>query len=115
YGVRTGPRRLAADVDQVRPHVDEIEAMAEGGLGVEVATAIGERVRGDVEDPHDPRAIEDNLSRSMAPDCGLVPHSGEQRRIPISRYAGARQERYTSARSPGRSCGSCSSMRLTSR
>src|SRR5439155_10028746 len=45
YGVRTGPRRLAADVDQVRPHVDEIEAMAEGGLGVEVTTAIGERVR----------------------------------------------------------------------
>src|SRR5207253_10886435 len=90
HGVRTGPRGLAADVDHVRPHVDEIEAMSEGGLGVEVATAIGERVRGDVEDPHHPRAIEDNLSRSMAPDRGLVPQSGAQRRIPISRSARAR-------------------------
>src|SRR5439155_704464 len=47
HGIRTGPRRLAADVDQVCPHVDEIEAVAEGGLRVEVATAVGERGKRD--------------------------------------------------------------------
>ena len=52
-GARTG--RLAADVEQVRALGTESEPVRDRGLGVEVATAVTERVGGHVDDPHDER------------------------------------------------------------
>ena len=50
-GSRTGPRRLAADVDQVGALAGQVDAVGGGTVVVEEAATVGERVRGDVQDP----------------------------------------------------------------
>ncbi|CAM5545156.1 hypothetical protein SVIOM74S_07138 [Streptomyces violarus] len=54
---RAGAGRLAADVDQVRALADQVEAVFDGGRGVEEAAAVGEGVGGDVHDSHDRAAV----------------------------------------------------------
>ena len=53
---RTGPGGLAADVDDVGALGDELEPVADGGVGVEPLAAVGEGVGGDVDHPHDAAA-----------------------------------------------------------
>ena len=54
-GARAG--RLAADVQDVRTVVDHLGRMRHRGGPIEEPSAVGERVRGDVQDPHDERAL----------------------------------------------------------
>ena len=53
-----GPGGLAADVDHVGALGDQAPAVGDGGVGVEEAAAVGERVGGHVEDAHDERTAE---------------------------------------------------------
>ena len=48
-----GPGRFAADVDDVGPLADHAIGPFDGRVGVDVQAAVGERIRRDVEDPHD--------------------------------------------------------------
>ena len=52
-----GAGGLAADVDEVGALGDEVEAVLDGGRGVEPAAAVGEGVGGDVDDSHDRAAV----------------------------------------------------------
>jgi hypothetical protein len=52
-----GPGRLPADVDVVRAAADHFDAVRDGGLSEAVTAAVGEGVRGHVEDAHDPAVI----------------------------------------------------------
>ena len=52
-----GPRRFGADVDDVGAFVDHLLGMLEGASRIGKLAAVGERVRGDVEDAHDDRAV----------------------------------------------------------
>ena len=54
-GYRRGPgsRRLTADVDDCRAFVDQLKAVCDREIGFEPLTAVRERVRRDVHDPHD--------------------------------------------------------------
>ena len=56
-GHRLGPgsARLAPHVHDVGALAGHVEAVGHGPLRVEIATAVGERVRCDVEHTHDPR------------------------------------------------------------
>ena len=47
------PGRLAADVDDGRTGGDQNEPVGDGGLVIEVAPAVGERIGSDVDDAHD--------------------------------------------------------------
>ena len=49
---RSGPGRLAADVEDVCPFGSKPAAMLDRRLGVEVEPPVRERVGGDVDDPH---------------------------------------------------------------
>src|SRR5699024_1637956 len=51
------PRRLASDIDDVGAGVDEFEAVGDGPVMVEIASAVGEGVGRDVEDAHDLRLL----------------------------------------------------------
>jgi len=48
---------FAADVDDVSAFGGEFDAADDGGLGIEPLAAIGEGVRGDIEDAHDGGAV----------------------------------------------------------
>ena len=49
---RAGAGRLAADVDDRRARGDQRQPVFDGTVTVEVSAAVGERVVGDVDDPH---------------------------------------------------------------
>ena len=53
---RAGPRRLAADVDDVGAVRDHRERVGDRDVGIESRAAVGERIRRDVDDAHDERA-----------------------------------------------------------
>ena len=64
-------RGLAADVDEVgaaRLHLDRRRL---GRAGIEIETAIGERIGRDVEDAHDERAVAE-LKRAVRREAGRV-------------------------------------------
>jgi len=50
--------RFAADVEQVGALLDQLQTVGDGRLGGVERAAIGERVRGDVDDAHDPGTVE---------------------------------------------------------
>ena len=52
---RTGPRRLAADVDDGRPLLAHAQARINGGCAGEMPAAVGKRVGRDVQHAHDGR------------------------------------------------------------
>ena len=56
-GSAPGPRRLAADVEDVRALVDHPQPVVDRRAGIEAHAAVGKRIRRDVEDPHDERAL----------------------------------------------------------
>src|SRR5690606_34386433 len=58
HGGGTGPRRLAADVEQVRAFLDHPQPVLDRDLRVEEIAAVRERVRRDVDDSGDPGPIE---------------------------------------------------------
>src|SRR2546426_12836174 len=113
HRIRSGSSRLTAHVEDIGPVFHHLEPMAEGLIRIEVAPTVGERIGGDVEDPHHPRPVQANLAGPMAPDVRAVCHSDEQWRIPISRCAGPAGALYLRTIS-GRPCGSCSSTWTTS-
>ena len=53
HGVRSGPRRLASDVEDRRPLGDERMALRHGRVVVEELAPVAERVGRDVDDAHD--------------------------------------------------------------
>src|SRR6202012_1397055 len=56
--MRCAPGRVAspADVDEVRPLGGEFQPVRHRGVGPQPLATVGERVRGDVDDPHDQAA-----------------------------------------------------------
>ena len=77
-GARTGG--LATDVEQVGALFHQTQAMGDGRLRVVVATAIGKRIRGDVDDAHDPRAVEQQRAAGAVKAWGGVEHGASSRR-----------------------------------
>ena len=55
-GLGAGPRRLAANVQNVGAVGNHLQAIVDCSRGVESPSAVGEGVRRDVDDPHDERA-----------------------------------------------------------
>ena len=53
-GLGSGPRRLAADVEDRRALELQLEPVRDRGVRVEVTAAVRERVRRDVDHAHDP-------------------------------------------------------------
>ncbi len=53
-----GPGGLAADVEDIRALLDQRQRVGDGRLGTEMPAAVGERIRGDVDDAHHPRAVQ---------------------------------------------------------
>ncbi|KAG0755082.1 hypothetical protein G6F22_020727 [Rhizopus arrhizus] len=49
---------FATDVEQIGAFLDQLQAMCDRSLGGVVRAAVGERVRGDVDDAHDPGTVE---------------------------------------------------------
>ncbi len=58
----TGPGRFAPDVHEVGTLVPLAAPVRDRRLGVEVAPPVGERVGGDVDDPHDQRPLPEGQS-----------------------------------------------------
>ena len=56
-GQRARPRRLAADVEDVRAAREQRLAMLDGARRIEEGAAVGEAVGRDVDDAHDPRRL----------------------------------------------------------
>lgn len=52
-GVGTGAGGLATEVKDISAFGEEVEGVFDGATGVEEATAVGEGVRGDIDDAHD--------------------------------------------------------------
>src|SRR5207245_12549 len=113
HGIRSGSSRLTAHVDDIGPVFHHLETMTEGLFRIEVAPTVGERIGGDVEDPHHARSVEPNLAGPMAPDRRGVRHSDEQRRIPISRCAAVPAGALYLRTISGQPCGCCSSTWIT--
>ena len=74
-----GPRpgRLPAHIEHVRAVSRHLESVLHRDIRVEVHTGVRERVRGDVHDAHDQRALaESHLGCATSPDavahCGIV-------------------------------------------
>ena len=66
-----GPRRLAADVDDVGPLARPSRSrVRDGAVDVEVEPAVSERIGRDVEDAHDQRALAELQRRP--PGSGTV-------------------------------------------
>ena len=63
-GRRAGPCRLAADVEHRGARRVQGQAVRDRRVGVEVAAAITERVRRDVDDPHDDGHLSRRFRRS---------------------------------------------------
>ena len=78
-GARAG--RLAADVEHVGARGDQREAVRDGGVGVEEAAAVGERVGGDVDDAHH-RAPGDRHARPVEHRRAAYRRSGREARGP---------------------------------
>ncbi len=55
-GLGAGPRRLAANIQNVGAVGNHLQAIVDCSRGVESPSAVGEGVRRDVDDPHDERA-----------------------------------------------------------
>ena len=77
---RTGPRRLASDVDDRRPFVEHPPSGSDSVVGRQVGAAVRERVRGDVDDPHHGRPRE-NAARSLV---GSFPRGYDRNRAPAT-------------------------------
>ena len=58
HGRGSGPRRFAADVDEIGAVVPHLPRVRERALPLDIAAAIGKGVRRDVEDAHHERARE---------------------------------------------------------
>lgn len=77
---RAGTGRFAADVDQVGAVGHQAQAALDGGGRVESAAAVGERVRGHVDDSHDRAAVPVGQSLDgpggwgRCPGCGFRCH-----------------------------------------
>src|ERR1035441_4078540 len=56
-GLGTGSGRFAAHVDDIGPLGDHLMPYGDGSLSFEPLTAVGERVRGHIEDSHHHRAL----------------------------------------------------------
>src|SRR5215472_1371821 len=86
-----GPRagRLAPDVYDVGSLGGEPEAMGHRGSGLEPRAAVGERVRGDVDDAHDQAAARVRQASGMCPPehrrARLVSHGANLRRYAVAR------------------------------
>ena len=65
---RAGAGRLAADVQQVGAVVHQPQGVSDGDGRIKVAAAVGEAVRGDVDDPEDERAAELEPAVAAVPD-----------------------------------------------
>ena len=75
--------------------LDQLEAAPDRRLGIVEEAAVREGVRRHVEDAHDPRAVQGQLSGPVPPDlCGTY-HRRDHRRQRISGCAGTAQELYT--------------------
>src|SRR5439155_9453920 len=81
------PRRFASDVEKVRPLLDQLDAVAQRSVRLEVAAAVRERIGGDVQDAHHAGPVEDDFSGPMAPNACGFGHRLRERPIPISPYA----------------------------
>ena len=68
HGVGARPGRLPADVEQVGAVGDELQAVGDGGGGVEERTPVRERVGGHVHHPHHGRGGEAVAERLHAAD-----------------------------------------------
>src|SRR5258708_15549727 len=55
--VRSRPRRLAANVENIGPFFQQFLGMFDGPLAVEKLAAVGKRIRSDIHDTHDQRAL----------------------------------------------------------
>ena len=66
-GVMAGTRGLAAHVDDVRTLVQHLQATRDGGVGVYILSAVGERVGCHIENAHDPRARQRELETPALP------------------------------------------------
>ena len=51
--LRTGPRRLAADVDDRSPFIHHAPSRRGRGVGIEVDATVGKRIGSHIDDPHD--------------------------------------------------------------
>ena len=65
-GLRAGPGGFAADIDEFGALRDEPPCMGGGGFRLAEIAAIGEAVRRDIDDPHDPRSVEATRRRWSA-------------------------------------------------
>ena len=52
-GLRPRARGFATDVEDVSPLLCELDAVVDGGLLIQEQAAVGERVGGHVDDPHE--------------------------------------------------------------
>ena len=61
---RFGPwtRRLAADVEDIRPLLEHAQPVLDGADLIEAQAAVGERIGRDVENAHDERALAEEIS-----------------------------------------------------
>src|SRR5436305_14927976 len=84
-----GARRLGAEVEDLGPLGQHAQAALHGAGRIEPEAAVAERVGGEIEDAHDPRAPS-QLERALARQA-QGPGSGEGRGLhPGSRGEGAR-------------------------
>ena len=70
HGLRPGPGRFAAHVEDGGAGRGELQAVLHGPPGVEEAPAVGERVRRHVDDPHHRRPLDPTHPRTLQSPFG---------------------------------------------
>src|SRR3989304_4312584 len=77
----TSAMPAAPDAATAAPPPDHPRGRGDGGVRRIVQAAVGEGVRGHVEDPHDPRAVQDDLPRPVLPRARLRHEAAIRRRL----------------------------------
>ncbi len=83
---RRGTRaaRLATDIEQVGALLHQLQAVGHGRVGAVVRATIGERIRGDIDDAHDPGAVQAQDAAGAVELGGDIEHGqscGQQRLV----------------------------------